>query len=108
MLPKNYRVDKKQVGRVFQVGKFINSSSLSFKFILNKDSNARRISFIAPKSVAKLAVERNTLRRLGYNALKKDITKFPAGLVGVFIFKKFSKDVSLIEKEIENILHKIN
>jgi len=108
MLPKKNRVDTKMVGEIFKGGKFINSPNLTFKFILTHSSTSPRISFIAPKTVAKLAVKRSSLRRRGYNALRKSINDFPLGLLGVFIFKKYQNDISIIENEIKNILHKIN
>jgi ribonuclease P protein component len=108
MLPKKNRADKKAVERVFKDGKFINSLSLTFKYVLIKNSTPPRISFIAPKNVAKLAVKRNLLRRLGYNVLKNYINKFPPGLVAVFVYKKYQDDISILENEIKNILTKIN
>jgi len=124
MLPKKNRADKKQVEEIFKKGVFINSTNLTFKFVLiigNKDFLGAkneaslplqkplfpRISFIAPKSVAKLAVKRNLLRRRGYAALKKYIQYFPTGCLGVFVFKKPIKSVLEIEKEIEFILNKL-
>lgn len=122
MLPKKNRADKKAVERIFKEGKFINSPFLTFKFILKKENtgqtcenhrsdlctNVPRISFIAPKSVAKLAVKRNLLRRIGYNALGKYLNQFPAGILGAFVFKKYQEDTSIIENEIKDILSKIN
>ena len=108
MLLKKNRADKKAVEKIFKEGKFFNSPNLTFKFIQNDSGSAPQISFIAPKSVAKLAVKRNSLRRLGYNALKKYINNFPLGTVGVFVFKKSQVDVLIIENEIKNILSKIN
>lgn len=108
MLPKINRADKKTVEKVFSGGKFINSPFLTFKFILTKDPSPPRISFIVPKNVAKLAVKRNLLRRLGYNILKNYIEKFPSGIIAVFIYKKYQDDVSILENEIKNILSKIN
>ena len=108
MLPKNNRAGKKEVERIFKHGKFINSPTLSFKFVINKESSQKKVSFIVPKSVAKLAVERNALRRLGYNALRDQLKYFPAGISGVFVFKKFTKDILLITNEVKSILNKIN
>jgi len=107
MLPKKNRVDKKTIKKIFQEGVFVNSPNLTLKFLKNK-TGGKRISFIAPKSVARLAIQRNLLRRLGYNALTKQMDKLPAGLVGVFIFKKNQKDLLILENEIKNILNKIN
>ena len=111
MLPKENRVDKKGIDLLFKEGKFVNSSVLTFKFIKNpKNSKIKdfQISFIAPKSVTKLAVKRNTLRRAGYAALAKHIQKFPVGITGAFIFKKYQDDVSILENEIKSIFNKIN
>ena len=62
---------------------------------------------IAPKAVSRLAVKRNLLRRRGYRALEKYINEIPS-LLGVFIFKKYQDDVSILENEIKNIFNKIN
>jgi ribonuclease P protein component len=109
MLPKKNRADKKEIDLLFKGGKFLSSSNLTFKFINSPRSDlGRRISFIAPKSVAKLAVKRNLLRRKGYIILKKYLDQFPAGTLGVFIFRKYQDDVLIIENEIKTILAKIN
>jgi ribonuclease P protein component len=107
MLPKKNRADTKEVERIFREGKFINSLNLTFKFVF-VSGNKRKISFIAPKSVAKLAVARNLLRRKGYSALEKYLNQFPLGLLGVFVFKKSQTDIQIIENEIKTILAKIN
>ena len=107
MLKKKNRVNKKEVDLIFKQGRFLNSPSLTFKFIIINE-NRRKISFIAPKSIAKLAVKRNFLRRKGYNVLQKYINGFPAGILGVFVFKKYQDDVLILENEIKNILAKIN
>jgi len=107
MLSKISRAGTKEVGRIFKEGKFINSPNLTFKYIKNNDKSPK-ISFIAPKNVAKLAVERNLLRRRGYSALKNHMSLSPAGIAGVFIFKKYQDDVSILSDEIKNILNKIN
>ncbi len=119
MLPKKNRVSTKEVERIFKEGKFLNSPSLTFKYVKN-NSKEIKISFIAPKSVAKLAVKRNLLRRRGYRALEKYIALSPVGVTGVFIFKtrpngrglsvgrEYQDDISVLESEIKSILVKIN
>ena len=107
MLPRKNRVGTKSIDEIFRRGKILSSPNLTFKFI-NTPTQDKKISFIAPKSVAKLAVKRNKLRRLGYSVLKKYINNFPVGLTGVFIFKKYQEDIFTIENEIKNILDKIN
>jgi len=107
MLPKNNRAGTKEVSRIFKNGKFINSSSLTFKYIKNNEKGLK-ISFIAPKNVAKLAVKRNLLRRRGYSALKNHLNLFPPRTAGVFVFKKYQDDVSILSNEIKGILNQIN
>lgn len=107
MLKKINRADRKTVETIFREGKFLNSLSLTFKFLKNTQ-NSRKISVLVPKSVAKLAVKRNLLRRLGYRALEKHIQSSPAGITGVFIFKKYQDDILVLENEIKDIFSKIN
>ena len=112
MLKKKNRADRKEIDLLFKQGKFFSSPNFTFKYILFPTSRTcgkpTRISFIAPKSIAKLAVQRNLLRRRGYSALKKYLDHFPLGLLGVFVFKKPQTDLSILENEIKNTLDKIN
>ena len=107
MLPKKNRVSKKEVDLIFKQGKIITSPNLTFKYLKNQNKGIK-ISFIVPKNAAKLAVKRNLLRRRGYAALQNHLDQFPAGLMGVFIFKKRQENISIIEDEIKAILTKIN
>ena len=108
MLPKKNRADRKDLDSLFKKGKFLSFPNLTFKFIIDNKSSFQRISFVAPKSIAKLAVKRNHLRRIGYRVLGKYINQFPAGIIGVFVFKKYQDDLLIIENEIKNTLSKIN
>jgi ribonuclease P protein component len=106
MLPKINRLDANSVEKVFKNGSFISLPSFTFKFLPSLGT-IPRISVIAPKSVAKLAVKRNMLRRLGYTQLEPYLSKFPP-LLGVLVFKKFQDDPLIIENDIQAILRKIN
>ncbi|MFA6300919.1 MAG: ribonuclease P protein component [Candidatus Paceibacterota bacterium] len=108
MLPKKSRANKKTIEKIFKEGNFINSPTLSFKFVLNQNKKDPQISFIAPKSVAKLAVERNSLRRSGYLAFEKQTNILPRGLSGAFVFKKSESNIQILKNEIKTILHKIS
>lgn len=127
MLKKENRVNKKIIEQIFRAcppngkeGAFINSENLTFKFILNKNSNISAISFIVPKTISKSVVKRNILRRRGYFVLKNYLKKLPKNIMGVFIFSKKSLEcfagkksknynpISNLEYEIKNILNKIN
>ena len=107
MLSKKNRVNTKEVGTIFKEGKFLVFPHLTFRYFKNNDKEIK-ISFIAPKNVAKLAVKRNLLRRRGYSALEKHINQFPPGITGVFIFKKYQDDTLILSNEIKTILAKIN
>lgn len=113
MTLKINRADKKTLDLVFKFGKFINSEHLTFRFILHdknifKENNLVKISFVAPKSIARLAVKRNKLRRKGYSALKSYIKKLPKSLIGVFLFRKYTEDLIIIQDEVSQIFSKIN
>ena len=107
MLPKKNRASVKEVKKIFKEGKFAVSPSLTFKYFKNPNKGWK-ISFIAPKIVAKLAVKRNLLRRRGYTALEKHIKEFPLQITGVFIFKKYQDNISILSNEIKAILAKID
>lgn len=108
MLPKKNRADKKAVEKIFKEGRVLNSPHLSFRFMQTLGGSPARISFIAPKTVSKLAVGRNALRRRGYSILTDYVNKFPNGLVGVMIYKKKQTDKAVVENEIKSILSKID
>ena len=107
MLPKINRADKKTIEKIFKDGRFLNSLNLTFKFIKTNEKE-RVISFIVPKSVAKLAVKRNSLRRRGYLAVQKELELFPLGIKGVFIFKNKEENIIKLNDEIKGIINKIN
>lgn len=113
MLPKKNRADKKAIEEIFKKGKVLQSPILTFRFLIssaNKNPQPRipRISIVVPKTVSKKAVDRNLLRRRGYEVLEKYLNVFPVEIIGVFVFKKYSDDILILSNEIENLLHKIN
>ncbi len=108
MLAKKQRADTKIVEKVFKTGKFVNSRFLTLKYLVNKGFSGQKISFLAPKNIAKMAVKRNALRRRGYRVLRRHISSFPAGIEGVLVYKKPINTANEVEDEIKNILNKIN
>ncbi|MBI2631120.1 ribonuclease P protein component [Candidatus Nomurabacteria bacterium] len=122
MLPKKNRADKKTVENIFKGGKFINSSHFTFKFIPIPEPKRfeTKISFIVPKSVSKLAVKRNKLKRLGYRILEKQPKNSIPLVYGVFIFKtrpngrglsvgwEYQDDLLILENEIKEIFNKVH
>jgi len=103
MLPKNKRVTKELFQRIMKTGGSLASPFFSFRYI---NSDKPQYAFVAPKSVAKRAVDRNKLRRIGYNNLNSFTLK---NISGIFFYKKQGKNVSSqeIKKDIENLLKRI-
>jgi ribonuclease P protein component len=103
MLPKNKRVTKALFQKVMDTGGRINGSFFVLRYIR---SAKPQFAFVAPKSVAKLAVRRNKLRRYGYNSLRSQ-PLLP--YIGVFFYKKLPKEVSPeeIKKDIEEVLERL-
>lgn len=106
MLLKKNRLDKKTLSKVFKEGRFVNSASLSLKYLKTNTIEENKISFVVPKAISKSAVKRNFLRRKGYNSLKKNINLIPFSMKGVFIIN--NKNIENIENEIKNIFKKIS
>lgn len=120
MLPKKNRVNKKEFANILQKGKFVNSPNLTLKFVFNKEATLPQVAFVAPKGIAKKAVERNLLKRRGYMVVKKFIQTLPSNFRGAFFFGKKSHDnfsgrknkdfnpLLNLENEIKEIFNKIN
>lgn len=107
MLAKTNRADKKTVEEIFKKGVIYNTTILTLRFIKKKEPHPPRVSFIAPKSVAKKAVLRNRLRRCGYSILKNKINNLPKGFVGVLVFRKSDFEKNNLEKDLISLLSKI-
>lgn len=107
MMPKKNRAGTNEVKEIFKTSNSLGSPSFSLRYTKGA-GNDTKISFIVPKSVTKLAVKRNQLRRRGYAVLRKLSQGLPSGITGVFIFKRKEENVSVIENEIKNLLNKIN
>ena len=107
MLPKKNRADKKTVDKIFKKGVFVGSTNLILKYINENNQNEPQISFIAPKGVAKRAVDRNSLKRRGYLILQKYIQYFPLGFSGAFVFGKNSLILYNLLYFIQNIVESL-
>jgi ribonuclease P protein component len=104
MLPKARRIPKADFLGILKQGKRLNSPHFLLYMAQNKDKIPTRVSFSVSKKVAKNAVDRNTLRRRGYSAIKSFLNGVKGGYFLYFSFK--SKDVSFeqINKEIKELL----
>jgi ribonuclease P protein component len=102
MFPKKKRVTKELFQAVMKKGDTLSSPLFVFRYL--KQENPQ-YAFIAPKSVAKQASDRNKLRRQGYNALKSFNIKHG---IGLFFYKKPAKNATFteIKADIQLILTK--
>lgn len=102
MLPKKKRVTKEIFQTIMEKGNIIPGSFFVFRYI---KQDQPQYAFVAPKKIAKGAVERNSLRRAGYNILRLYNLKTNAG---IFFYKKeaLSVDNDKIRKDIEFIIKK--
>lgn len=94
MLPKKKRATKELFLSIMKNGEVLYGSFFVFRYI---KQDRPQYAFVAPKSVARKATERNKLRRLGYNAIRSIEAKNVAGL---FFYKK--QGVVASKEEIKN------
>ena len=106
MISKKNRVNKDLFNKIFKEGSIIHSPIFLFKYTKNLE-NKGLYSFVVPKTVAKSAVKRNSLRRKGYNSLRN--IGIIGGISGIFFYKKGTSGVltTEIKESIELTLKKI-
>lgn len=103
MLSKRKRVDKKLFLEVMKKGKVVPHSLFLLRYLKGEES---RFAFVVPKSVSKKAVDRNKMRRIGYNTLNS-IDILPK-MTAIFFYKKEAKiaTVAQLKSAIFSLLDK--
>ena len=87
---------------MYKHGKTIRRSKMSLIFVENT-RGFTRFSVVVSKKVAKLAVERNRIRRRVYEALRTNMEYIPKKVDYVFVI--YSKDVLTMDfKKLERVL----
>ena len=71
MLPKSYRLRKKEVERTYKKVKIINFSNLIVRYFPNRAQHAR-FALVIPKKVIAKATARNRQKRLIFDYLEKN------------------------------------
>ena len=102
MLPKKKRVTKSTFQTIMGKGGVVSGSFFVLHYI---KQNIPQYAFVVPKKIAKTAVKRNSLRRMGYNILRSyNITS----CAGIFFFKKEALIAPIFEikKDVDFILKK--
>ncbi len=90
MLPRSQRLSVEQFNSVIEKGKIFHSPLFLVR-VLNVDKSTR-IATVAPKKIAKKAVERNKLRRRMYEAVAPLVDK----IVGNFYIIIFAKNTAVL------------
>lgn len=109
MLPKKRRISRGEISMLVSNGRRYNSAHFLLylhKSPINKDIFDTKLSFSASKKVCKKATDRNKLRRRGYSAVGKLLSRISKGYMCLFVYKKSSFGVKyeIIEKEIIELL----
>ena len=103
MLPKKKRVTKEQFLTIIKQRGTLSAPLFLFRYIPQKTP---QYAFVVPKNIAKSAVERNRMRRQGYNTLRHQPLKPCAG---IFFYKKEARKATLqeVKDSVVMILSKI-
>ncbi len=101
MLPATRRIKIADFGEILTKGKRFNSSHLLLYICQKTSLKPTQFSFSASKKVAKLASERNKLRRWGYSAVQTQPTPIKPGFYCFFVFKKGVQTLKFQTLEVE-------
>ena len=106
MLKRENRIRlKKEFLEIKDKGK-IKYSPLFGLVFLKKDDDLKKVGFIVSKKISKRAVDRNKIRRILSEIMRKNLDKLEAGSRIVFLAKKeiLGKKMVEIKEEVEKLL----
>ncbi len=87
MLKKINRISREtEIKEVLKDGRYLHTDFWMRKVI--KTDTDRKFLVIVSKKVAKLAVDRNRMKRLAYEVIRKNLEKLPEGIRMVLVVKK--------------------
>lgn len=116
MLPKEYRLAKKEdFSRVYEKGLYFYQGNLAIKY-LRSDLQTPRFGFSIGKNYSKLAVRRNSARRILRDAVQKLLPEMQIGVDIIVMIRPANKvgsseakmSVSEAEKNLQVIFLKTN
>lgn len=108
MLPRLYRIKKeKDFERIFKKGTSFKNNLFVLKIVEN-GLDKSRFAFVVSQKVSKKATERNKLRRIVSEIVRKKIADIQKGLDFAFIFLPGARNKDFLELEtlILNTLYK--
>lgn len=94
MLKKINRISREvEIKEVLKDGKYLHDEFWMRKIIFNKEQThgsvpTKKFLIIISKKIAKLAVDRNRMKRLAYEVIRKSLEKLPDGIRMVLVVKK--------------------
>ncbi len=106
MLKRENRIRlKKEFLEIKDKGKIKYSPFFGLVF-LKKDDDLKKVGFIVSKKISKRAVDRNKIRRIFSEIMRKNLDKLEAGSRIVFLAKKeiLGKKMVEIKEEVEKLL----
>ena len=109
MLSRKNRINTELFKEVLKNGRVHNFNFFSLRVLKLPPQDENRFAFVAPKKIFKKAVQRNLLRRRGYNAVKNEFGKSASSLAAVFFLKKGAEELNFedFKNEIKIALRKI-
>lgn len=111
MLPKvNRLTEKSDFDRAVRDGRVFQSQSFGLAVLEEKDFGAPpKFGFIISNKISKKAVDRNRVRRIMRDVVRKSLDLIPSGYIFIFLAKKSIIERSALElrRELEEILRKI-
>ena len=105
MLPKKNRLSlKTRLDNLQKKGTLAQNPLFGLLYLKN-DTQAVSFAFIVSNKVARLATERNRIRRLLSEAVRLESDQIKPGIEAVFLIKKaiIGHSFDLIQKEVQNI-----
>lgn len=106
MLAKRKRANKKEVQNIIKKGKRLYSNIFTCLFL---SSSPTKTTFIVPKKVTKKAIERNKMRRIGYNTIRLfGINNIKNSQVFIYKIPLKNTNKEQIKKEIIFLISKQN
>lgn len=108
MLKKINRISRKiEFAEVKEKGIMVNTPLFGLKLI-KKEDKEKKFGFVISKKISKRAVDRNRIKRLLTETVKKNLTKFDEGIRGIFLVKKeiLGRNLIDIEGSLEKCLKK--
>lgn len=110
MVPRQYRMrNPLLIQKAFRFGKPFFFGNLGCR-ILFRSVSGKKIAYITPKKVFRLATERNRARRILSEALTAQIGRFPQDAQAVVFFRGKpdpARDSESVQRDVEGILRLI-